>query len=232
MCDQKTAETRFGKNVHPKIEALGIVWDHFLDSTRQSWFTAQAHQELSGDASIQVLQQENGFGGTGFAAKNIIVSISVCDSLSGPDLFPALQANQRVRGPNPTDLFAILEPWQNPEECLARFQRMAAARVPGSIVTHGSAGASGIDVAANVHEVCRRKKWTQLNLCKVVQVEEARMIGSFGAHKRREASGEEADLEEAEEEEEDEEEEEEAAYVEEPAVEPRELPVRKRPACR
>ena len=34
--DQRTAETRTGKNLHPKVEILSIIWDHFLDCTRTS----------------------------------------------------------------------------------------------------------------------------------------------------------------------------------------------------
>ena len=102
--DQKTSETRTGENVHPKVEILSIIWDHLLDSSRQSWFARQASQDLNSDDSIAALQEEKGFGGTGFAAKSIVNVISACDSLSNLNSFPGLQADQRVCGPNPREL--------------------------------------------------------------------------------------------------------------------------------
>ena len=40
------------------------------------------------------------------------------------------------------------------------------------------------DVTRNIVEACSRKKWVQLNLCKDLQVEEARVTSTYGSYKR------------------------------------------------
>ncbi len=107
-----------------------------------------------------------------------MIRISACDSLSNLNLFPGLQTDQRVCGPNPREFFSKLEPGQDPEACLQRFQRRVANRVPPSIVIRSE------DVTRNIVEACSRKKWVQLNLCKDLQVEEARVTSTYGSHKR------------------------------------------------
>ena len=177
--DQRTSETRMGKNLHPKVEAMSILWDHHLDRARISWFSQQSERDLTSQESINILMQEKAFGGTGFAAKNIIVGLSVCDRVSQLRLFPGLQGDQDVCGPNPREFFERCQPGQDPEECLARFSRRAAARLPPKVVVRDT------DVTSNLAEAVRWKKWTQLNLGKFLSVEEARHRGSYGANARR-----------------------------------------------
>ena len=117
-------------------------------------------------------------GPTKDVAKNIIQGLVACDELSGLNLFPGLRVDQDACGPDPRDFFAVVEPHQVPEECLSRFQKLVLARVPRGITIRG------VDITENIVKVASFKKWIQLNICEFMQVEEVRIQGRWGVHKR------------------------------------------------
>ena len=179
--DQRTSETRMGKQCNPKVEVLSILWDHWLDTTRTSWFSLQASTDLRNQASVDLLMMEKGFGGTGFNAKNIVNGIAACDEITGLHLFPSLQTDSDVCGPNPQKLLEIIygnDSGGSPSQLLRRFQKLVAALCSSGIKCGNE------DLSANIREAVNKTKWVQLNMCKYLQVEEVRVEGRYGIHRR------------------------------------------------
>ena len=56
---------------------------------------------MTSASSIQLLREEKSFNGTGFKTKDFIVALGECDRVSGLRLFPGLQSDHIVCGPNP-----------------------------------------------------------------------------------------------------------------------------------
>ena len=136
---------------------------------------------MTNQESIDALRQEKGFWGTGFNAKNIVNAVAACDDLTGLHLFPGLQSDNAVVGPNPNFLLDLLYDPEIVGSYGAQLKRLAsrATQLSPSKILH-----RGVDVTEKIREACLKWKWVQLNMCKHLQVEEVRLQGLYGGHRR------------------------------------------------
>ena len=157
--------------------------------------------------SIKSLREEKTFKGIGFKAKDVVVAIAACDRVSGLNLFPGLQKDNQICGPNPRRVMDLInqldlgrgsqvdddddENASDEDECeederyqqqLADFHQPLKRLLPRKVVIRG------VDVVANLQTVTSQCVWTQLILCMWLALEEVRICGNYRGKKRTSSS--------------------------------------------